>query len=777
MINKHLSKEKLPFIIIIIIGLFFVISFYGKILTNANNFMFTNSGDGIKNYFTYAYHIKYDSTYLNFEGMNYPYGEHFLYTDCHPIIANTFKFLSSKLTFFDSHSVGLLNLILILSILLTFVICYFLLVELKLNKWFSVIFSFSITLLAPQIFRLDGHLALSYSFAIPLSWLLLIKCFKGNNKLLIVLFLNNLFWMFIHAYLGMIILSFLLSLVFVKILTDKNRKQNILNYIWQGAAIILPIVLFYAFSRLTDTHDGRTTNPAGFFLYNAEFDDIFLPHGKPFRPLFDKLTGNAIKLEWEAWGYVGIVNTIFLLALIVISIISSFRAKSRIVLKGIFENKILNISMISALLVLLFAMAIPFRQFPALLEYFPIIKQFRATGRFVWPFYFVFTIFGALVFQKLFYKLKDKKGVVYGILFVLVIVGINIAEGLPYHFNVSKSITQYPNLFKADLLPLSYKNAISNIIPDDYQAIISLPFYYQGSESFARPRNDDAVRNSIVISYHTGIPIICANLTRTSIGESKKIVQLVSPNYYEKLLIEDMTSNKPILIVKTETNLTQYEQLILNKGKSIFKEGSIELLVIEKKKLFSDDGKKVLTQFQEKMSNLYEQNSFFTSDSSSVLFYDSFENTKSDTSFRGKGSYHSVKKGKNTYAEFSPNTFEEGKEYHVSMWMYNGEPDALNLWFRFIIEEYDEVNDSWYSTTFFPEQSEVISDNWSLIEGVFKVNSSKNLIYIVSKGKEDSKALLHADDLLIKEKGIDVYKIEDKDSSLLFFNNHRINIR
>ena len=28
-------------------------------------------------------------------GMNYPYGESYLYTDCHPVFANTLKFLSS----------------------------------------------------------------------------------------------------------------------------------------------------------------------------------------------------------------------------------------------------------------------------------------------------------------------------------------------------------------------------------------------------------------------------------------------------------------------------------------------------------------------------------------------------------------------------------------------------------------------------------------------------------------------------------------------------------
>lgn len=77
---------------------------------------------------------------------------------------------------------------------------------------------------------------------------------------------------------------------------------------------------------------------------------------------------------------------------------------------------------------------------------------------------------------------------------------------------------------------------------------------------------------------------------------------------------------------------------------------------------------------------------------------------------------------------------------------------------------------------FFSEQAEVINNNWSLAEGVFTVKDSKNRIYIVSKGKDDSKASLHVDDLLIKESGINVYKIDSLDNSL-FFNNHRVSLR
>jgi len=170
-------------------------------------------------------------------------------------------------------------------------------------------------------------------------------------------------------------------------------------------------------------------------------------------------------------------------------------------------------------------------------------------------------------------------------------------------------------------------------------------------------------------------------------------------------------------------------------------------------------------------NHLIEQDGFLVSAHSSVLHYDGFDTAPSDVVFKGAGGFSGVKKGKNTLAEFGPNTFSKNTVYDFSIWMHNGEQDALNLWFRCIIEEYDAQTDQWYSTTFFPDQSEVINGDWSLVEGTFEVRNPKNKIYLVTKGKKDAKAAFHADELLIKESGVDVYRSMDEEG-MLFFNNH-----
>ncbi len=769
-------KQKLPFILLIAAGLLIVFSFYGKALLQPNSMMFSNSGDGLKNYFTYSYHITHDSSAVGFEGMNYPYGENIMYTDCHPAFALLFRSLSGPLPFIAGYSVGMLNFLMILSIILTFIVVYLLLAEFGINRWIGLVFSIGITLLAPQIFRLGGHLALSYSMAIPLSWLLIIKSLKKPDRfaLYFLILLNNSFWFFIHAYLGMIVTFFLLMVLIVYTLTERDKLKKIRYKLSLLASLAIPVVLFLMFIRLTDSHTGRTDNPSGFFQYVAEADDIFVPNHPPLRPLLDSLTGNGIRQQWEAWSYVGLTSTLLILILILSAVFRMVKRRTTYI-DRFFVSRIMNASLLAALVVLLFAMAVPFRQFPALVDVVPFMKQFRALGRFTWPFFFVLTAFSAFVADKIYETAQRRTGRIAAIGFILIAGLLNIVEALPYHREMKWTINQSPNLFQRENLNKSLYSAIGMVNPAEYQAIISLPFFYQGSESYSRPQNDETVRSSIVISYHTGLPLVCANLTRTSIQESKNIVQIVTPDYYKKTIEPDLPDSRPFLVIRTGDPLTACEELLFRKCKPVFQGKDVSLYRLDKKSLFSNSSAEVMAEFMQKRASFITKDRFSLSDSSFV-YYDSFEQKQSEHPFRGKGGFRSEKKNKNVLAEFAPGTFKSGKKYMASAWMFNGLPDALNLYFRFIIEEYDESADSWESTTCFPDQSETINGNWSLVEGEFEVRNPGNRIYIVTIGTRDAKGPLFIDDLLVREAAVDVYYKDDNDKTL-FYNNHQIQVR
>lgn len=735
--------------------------------------MFKDSGDALKNYYTYAYYISHNESYSNFEGMNYPYGESYLYTDCHPIFATTFKFLSTSIPFFSTHSIGVLNFLLIFYIFLSFIVVHRLLVELKIDSWYSILFSISIVMLAPQAFSLDCHQALSYTLAIPLSWLLLLKFFSSQkHKHLLFLFLNNLFWLLIHAYLGIIIFSFLLILVMIELISERKLKLIRIKYLKILGALLLPVFIFLTLATSIEMHEGRTNNPSGFFLSNAELDDVFVPYQKPLRPLLDKLTGGIIRQNWEARGYVGLTNSLIFISLAVMGLTCLFLKKPRQKLRSYFDNHTLNKSLIAATVVLLFSFGVPFKQLPFLLDWFPVLKQFRATGRFVWPFYFVFAVFGAYIIQKITRKilLKNRSA---GITFLLVAFLLNFVEGLYNQMRVAKKITACSNIFNQKFITPGIKELIHKVDPKKYQAIISLPFYYYGSESYTRLPVNNTMQHQILISYHTGLPCVNANLTRTSISESKNIVQIVSPNYYEKKVIDDIQDERPFLVAVTENELTKYENVIKEKANKIGSSGTLSLFSIDKQKLFSDDGPKVLATYKADQKEFIKHDSFLTSDTCSVLYYNSFEDSISKLCFRGKGGLSSTKKGEHVIDMLKADSFKKDAVYDISIWMSNKEPDALNLWFRLLIEEYEPSGNKCSVTTIFPEHAETIHGNWSLVEGTFKVHNPENQIVIKTIGKEDSKASFHADDLLIKDAGVDVYKLFQEDNTL-FYNNHEI---
>jgi hypothetical protein len=83
----------------------------------------------------------------------------------HPLLAFLIKVFANEQT--AQYSIGVLNFILIIQLIITGRLILFILKELKINSTLSVFGAISIAFLAPQIFRLDTHPSLAYSMCIP----------------------------------------------------------------------------------------------------------------------------------------------------------------------------------------------------------------------------------------------------------------------------------------------------------------------------------------------------------------------------------------------------------------------------------------------------------------------------------------------------------------------------------------------------------------------------------------------------------------------------------
>ena len=121
-------------------------------------------GDGAKNNFTYLYHALYGHGYW-FEGMNYPYGEHIVYTDGQPLLSVPFTLFKNVTT---GEALTVLWRLIGLSYVLAIIFVYKILTHFRVAPLPSIIFAGAIVIICPQMLCLQGHYALSYTCVIPM---------------------------------------------------------------------------------------------------------------------------------------------------------------------------------------------------------------------------------------------------------------------------------------------------------------------------------------------------------------------------------------------------------------------------------------------------------------------------------------------------------------------------------------------------------------------------------------------------------------------------------
>lgn len=276
---------------------------------------------------------------------------------------------------------------------------FFLIIRrLNMPAVFTILGSICITMLSPQIFRIMGHLTLSYVVFFPLSWWLLIKFTEAKNKILFtsLILINGVFWFFVHPYYVMIVSLFYASWWFVSVLQNKNLrvKSNLLFFFLHVA---VPLIITRLYVSSVDVHSFRSESPWGFWSSYARWNTVFMPTHSPFVDIMRKLFFPNGSQEWEGWAYIGMPAVI----VAVFSIFKVIRYLTRKRIRLIFNPvlpEILKASLWGSFFVLLFSMCLPFQLgLHFLVDWLSVLKQFRSLGRFAWVFYYVFTVYSVYI--------------------------------------------------------------------------------------------------------------------------------------------------------------------------------------------------------------------------------------------------------------------------------------------------------------------------------------------------------------------------------------------
>src|SRR5690606_12690851 len=144
-------------------------SYWWQIIKDAHLYLFSTTGEGIRNYFTSVYYILNDN-HQHFTGFNYPYGEHISFTDSQPLFSLIFSPLLNGNVEYSGNIVTVINLLMWISIPLGAVFIYKLFTLWKMPAWYSTIFAALIALSSPQILWFTGQYSLSYVCFFPMLW-------------------------------------------------------------------------------------------------------------------------------------------------------------------------------------------------------------------------------------------------------------------------------------------------------------------------------------------------------------------------------------------------------------------------------------------------------------------------------------------------------------------------------------------------------------------------------------------------------------------------------
>ncbi|NCX94847.1 MAG: hypothetical protein EBX41_00305 [Chitinophagia bacterium] len=355
------------------------------------------SSDGGKNLFTYLFHILHDKG-LHFSGMNYPYGEHIVFTDGQPLLSVPLSYLKGKITIENA------LVVLWAGIMLSYVVairtCTQILIHFKLPPWLAMLFGGLIVSCSPQIFRVSGHFALSYACAIPMLFYYTLQYHDLKKlKYPIYIFVSGTLFTFLHPYFSAMSLVWLGCYAVAYFITAKGTLIDKIKHLLPlKMAVVGVFLVFWVFMKITDPATDRPITPYGILEYCTRGLDIFTSSVSPYWQMIVQNTPfKKICHGGEGYAYTGWA-VLTMLTLLIIHAPFVYFFKKKVKFLPVHAPHFSGVWVLVALFALLFSMGVPFVwNMDWLLDYASLLKQFRTLGRFVWIFYYIATIYGAVL--------------------------------------------------------------------------------------------------------------------------------------------------------------------------------------------------------------------------------------------------------------------------------------------------------------------------------------------------------------------------------------------
>lgn len=718
-------------------------------------------GDGFKAYTVIDYHAEYDSSYTHFQGMNYPFGDHAIPSATQPLISNTIKFISDNLVDITDHTIAIVNLSMLLSLVLCGLFLFLIFQKLELPWWYALAVALGLTFLSPQLHRIHAHYGLSHPEAIPaLFYFLLLFDEKSKLRYSFAVALVVLIFSLIHFY-YFAILIFAISFFFLfKFLRKRNWRDLPRLAAHYGVQAVLPLLFFVWWLFSKDPIEDRTAEPWGFFHFHALWEGIVLSLDQPFFQWIDRQIIKFRPTYIENRAYLGLVS---LLVGIVI-LLRGLSPKRRGLAFDNTHGAFLRSAFWASFILLLFALGLPFtiQGLEFLLDYAGPVRQFRSVGRFAWIFYYVMNI---VAFTWLYEQLREKSWRYYLLIAAILVLSIE-AYYSAYAYDLRLDTTEELHGGKSfkDLPGINY---------DDFQAVLTVPYYNIGSDQFWWEPEGFILQKSLTMSIQTGLPVTSAMLTRSARSQTLKQLQFVTEPYRMPTLLADFPDQRPLLMMldqrEYEKEKERYEHL-LEGAALIYSTGDRLRIYRQPLRAFAerlDQKTRRLERIIRQDTNLIWRGKLATYDTMATYFYEPFDQLAAEEIYFGGGAYQGVASQPNTFA--IPNLGQEAEaDYELSLWVYIADDRRSRASLQ--LDEYDAEGE--HLRQHRQDIHRLIdlfdTNGWAMVELPFKAASAGSTFTLTIQNQRLRGQRILLDELLVRPAEQDVY---GRFEEVLWWNN------
>ena len=758
-------------ILTLIFSFIILLIFFGKILRDPGNYYFSPQGDGFKAYYGALYHSKYDTSLFRMDGMNYPFGEVAFFTGCQPVMIDLADAFCSVFGV-DTPVVAIINLLMIFSILAAAIFLYLIFYGLRMPWWYSALVATGISILSPQLARMGGHFSLAYVVWLPLMIYLIMKYDRKGSAWLtgVIAFVTFFAGLTSPYYLGfyafMLFFYWLYRVIYSK-RTGIRPSAALIHFLIQ---FVLPVIAVRLFMAFPDHVTDRTAFPFGFTEYRGNPVAVFLPNGRPYT--FVRQMVHAFNhIDWEALSFVGMAALGGFVAGIVLMIKKLVTRKA---FYRITDVPVMNVLFWASVAALLFSFGIPFiLGLENLADYIGPLRQFRAVARFSWLFYYMLNI---VVFYSIFNYANRKAGfnvpkcLMALALFFLIFDGIwNISiDSRPLH-NRRPELEDKQNTTQKN-------NWVKLINPDEFQAILPLPYFHVGSENIWVESQGNTQELAMYVSLKTGLPMTAVQLSRTSISQTFLNYQLVTEPLSRFKVLDYFRNEKPLLLLINKRHIpSEDEGRLIKNGEFIYANDRFELrkLALNKLRELPEQYRKLVVD-RYKGSALIEKSGLWLTDTTSFFIYRSFDDHPSKVTFKGEGALTCLPLQWNTIIEDTLKNVAAGKKFTVSFWIYDYLKDGnLRINLEFYQKNIARDSTTNYIYTDVHRHIRAFENNWALIEFPFTTRTANEGIKLSLRSRVLKKDAFKIDELLIRESDLDIYSIND---DKLYFNSRAFKI-